>query len=181
MGTRSTQIIRTRKRAIRCWRHWDGYPNGVGADLILSLIFLLIRYTIEETAALFDNARLVSKRECPTKEERDYIEEKSQGKPIARLVDDDNKAFDGESTPLSEQLLEYGVVIESTSDDHEYVYYLDFSSGYFFESSVKGLESKMNLVSLIMKYRTLSEQPCSCSSCLLNSTTIAFIHREAQG
>jgi len=67
---------------LRCWRHWDGYYEGVGADLLFCLISLLFRLTIEDTKALFDNARIIKIFKPPTGEELEYLQKRSPGKPL---------------------------------------------------------------------------------------------------
>jgi len=104
---------------------------------------------------LFDNARLVRRWEDPTEEEREY-NEKSQGKPIDRLLENEG-VFGGELVPLSEQLLDYGVGI--TMDDHgDYDYTIDFPGRIFFQGQRKKfLKTPLKLVSLILQHQALSK------------------------
>ena len=173
MGTRSTQTIRTDKRVLRCWRHWDGYHEGVGADLLFCLISLLFRFTIEDTKALFDNARIIKRFKPPTGEELEYLQKRSPGKPLAYFLDEYGEgSFSGEKIPLSEQVVDHGIIIVCDSDDFMCSYDIDFVGKMFTEKC--GLSLPLNLCSLIIQYTALGK-PAILPFCFTFAVQIHFV------
>ena len=105
---------------------------------------------------LFDKALLVERWSDPTEEELEHIYKKSQGKRIDRLLNEE-KTFEGELVPLSEQLLDYGVVITRDDRHGDFDYTIDFPARMLFEGRRKKyLKTPLNLVSLILQHQALS-------------------------
>ena len=131
MGTRSRIVIRRTRFDIYLWQHWDGYLEGVGADLCAQMKQLLEKYTIEQLEEMMENIE-------------EGTEEFSTEKLCDMVAGKVNVTFDHCDD------IQYAYVIDMKEgyvgvswDGHDYLVMLPFELiklGHTFEDIIKSME-----------------------------------------